>query len=93
MTPVIFKRFKDGDIIALFPAMAGDSNPYKTCGSYQHIGQHSAASVDLARELKHATPEEYAPLLAELRRIGYDDLKIMKRVQYSHFKTRLEECK
>jgi len=93
MTPVIFRQFPNGEIIALFPAMAGDNNPYKTCGSYMHDGQHGSASADFMLYTRPAKPEQYADLLAELRRIGYDDLKIMKRVQYSHFKTRLEECK
>ena len=41
-TPVIFRRFKEGDVIALFPLECGTSSPY-TCGSYQHVGQHGAA--------------------------------------------------
>ncbi len=39
--------------------------------SYQHVGQHGAASSELVRELRPATPAEYADLLAELKDIGY----------------------
>ena len=43
-TKVIFRKLKDGDIIALFPELPGDMNPYHTCESYMHVGQHGAAS-------------------------------------------------
>lgn len=51
-----------------------------TC--YAHIGQHSSCNYSWARSkgLRHATHEEYAPLLHELQAIGYVDLKIIKRI-------------
>ena len=69
-TKVIFKKFK-GEIVALFP-----DEPYNYCtpwlvNSYSHIGQHSAASVDLFG-CKAAKPDEYADLKAELESIGYN---------------------
>ena len=43
-TIVIFRKFKDlGDIVALFPAET--DYPDGSCGSYQSIGQHSAANT------------------------------------------------
>ena len=87
MTDVIFRKFKDGDVIALFPGLPGDNSP-NTCSSYQHIGQHGAASVDLVGDTKLATPEEYAPLQAELVRIGYADLRVIKRIRYDHYQAR-----
>lgn len=76
MTKVIFRILLNGEVIALFPEIAGDQN-LGNCMSYMHVGQHGVAYANPDRRL--ATPEEYAPLLAELRRIGYDDLRIMKR--------------
>ena len=78
MTRVIFRKFKDnGEIIALFPDIVAS---FFERMSYMHIGQHSGVDYDLCIKCtKLATEEEYAPLLAELKSIGYDDLKIYKR--------------
>lgn len=57
-------------MIALFPDEIFD--PHGNITSYQHLGQHGAASPELINELKNAKPEEYASLLKELRSIGYD---------------------
>ena len=85
-TPVIFRKFrKGGDVIALFPTLVADMNP-ALCQSYMHVGQHGAAAP--GKELVPAAPEEYANLLAELRRIGYDDLKIVRRFTQAHFRAR-----
>ena len=71
-TKVIFRKFSDGDIIALMPELPGNYNPYMTCESYMHIGQHGGASVDLTNVTIPAKPEEYASLLSELESIGYN---------------------
>ena len=78
MTRVIFRKYKDnGEIIALFPDIVPSF--FKRM-SYMHFGQHSEVDYDLCVKCtKLATEEEYAPLLAELKSIGYDDLKIYKR--------------
>lgn len=91
-TPVIFRAFRnDQDVIALFPAMAGDHRP-DTCGSYMHIGQHGAASVRLFYEdTRPATPDEYMPLMRELERQGYDDLRVYQRYQPHFTAARLRE--
>ena len=74
-TPVIFRKWHNGDIIALFPAMPGTNDPC-TCGSYEHVGQHGAAFPDTVITVTTpAKPQEYAELLSELRAIGYDTLK------------------
>jgi hypothetical protein len=75
MTKVIFRKFANGEIIALFP----NEKDYM-CDSYMHIGQHSDADYPLMiSKTKPATEKEYKPLLDELVKIGYDDLKIYKR--------------
>lgn len=91
MTPVIFRKFRDGsDIVALFPTLPGDSS-LATCLSYQHIGQHGAASVALIYETLPVSPGEYWPLLKELKRQGYDDLRIYTRYQPDFTNQRAEE--
>jgi len=68
---VHFRKFPEGDIIALFPSIP-TTYPYIT--SYQHIGQHGAASIELLHDLERVTEIEYTPLLAELGVVGYDNL-------------------
>ncbi len=66
---VVFKKFKEGDVIALFPDIPFDKSGNIT--SYQHFGQHGAASASALRTLKPATRAEYLPLYKELIKIGY----------------------
>lgn len=65
---VTFRKFPDGDIIALFPEMKTG----KKISSYMHVGQHSEASPELLQDLEAATPEEYKDLEIELECIGYN---------------------
>ena len=78
MDTVIFRKFKEGDVIALLPD--SDANP-GMIRSYMHIGQHGEASKDIVSITKLATPAEYADLLAELKSIGYEPVT-RKRLQY-----------
>ena len=77
-TIVVFRKFPDGDVIALFPEI--EWNHRGDFSSYLHIGQHGGASPALVQSTKPATPTEYADLLAELETIGYTDLVIRKRI-------------
>lgn len=80
-TKVIFRKWKDtGDVLALFPRIpASVVHPY-LCLSYQHLGQHAAASYPwVIRQTEPVTPEEYADLKAELERVGYENLRVMQR--------------
>jgi len=54
---VVFRAFPDGDVIALFPGVEEGSGSIM---SYQHIGQHAAASRSLTHQLRAATQAEYA---------------------------------
>ena len=68
---VIFRRFPDGDIIALFPCLPAEClNPWP-CQSYMRIGQHGAADPYIVHDTRPARPREYAALKAELEQIGY----------------------
>lgn len=83
ITDVIFRRWRNGNIIALFPREPGTNSPY-TCGSYEHIGQHGAATPDHVVSLTTpAKPEEYAALKLELESAPYEyRLRVIKRLAY-----------
>lgn len=73
---VIFRKEKDGNIIAFFPGMKCS---YGRIGCYCHIGQHDEADIlYYMYDTKRATEKEYLPLLKELQGI-YDDCKITIR--------------
>lgn len=94
-TSVIFRKFKDGEIIALFPYEFWHDF---YVSSYMHVGQHSGADYyGILKDTKLATETEYKPLFNELANIGYD-LEIIKRVsrkkieikkRLEHFRTEL----
>lgn len=85
LTPTIFKK-RDGEVFAAFPTHPGDMNP-ATMMSYAHVGQHSSAHMDYVAGAKPAKPHEYAPLLSELKSIGYNP-KVMQKMTYAHYKAR-----
>jgi hypothetical protein len=87
-TATIFRKFHSGDIIALFPELPGGIYAHY-CMSYQAIGQHGTSSVDISHCTTLAKPDEYADLLSELGRIGYD-IKICQRITAKHNKARTE---
>lgn len=77
MTKVIFRKYKDNDIIALFP----DTLKYGTVLSYMHVGQHGDADyINIISSTHLANETEYKDLYNELINIGYTDLKVVKRV-------------
>ena len=93
-TKVIFRReFPEngGEIIAVFPSLAGDSNPYKTCTFYAHVGQHGAMAIDYLKDTFPAHPVEYISLKAELESIGYDDLQVAKRFSRKDLQARINQ--
>ena len=76
-TLTIFRKFKDGEIIALFPEE--DWNHYGGCSSYMHMGQHSGADYNHVLAIsKSAKLEEYRDLKTELESRGYN-LKIRRK--------------
>ena len=87
-TPVIFRMWKDGEVVALFPTILADLD--HNCSSYLHIGQHGAADYNyVISQTQSATEEDYQPLLKELEMVGYDDLKIFSKAQFWMHKERL----
>ena len=69
-TRVVFRKFPEGDIIALFPELE-DRLGRGYIESYMHIGQHGNASELLIEELEIPTQEAYMSLAEELESIGY----------------------
>lgn len=81
MTKVVFRKRRDGDIIALFPDEPWCLNNYTTA-SYMHIGQHGAADyAGVIADTSPAQENEYKDLLNELRAIGYTDLRVVQRAR------------
>ena len=78
---VVFRKWNDGQIIALFPYEPWSHNNYMTT-SYMHIGQHGSADyTGVISQTTLANKYEYKELLSELRLIGYNDLHILKKAK------------
>lgn len=69
-TRVVFRRYPDGEIIALFPDVPADNRGHISC--YVHLGQHGAASyARVIADTRPALPAEYAALRRELEAEPY----------------------
>lgn len=80
-TRVVFRRYSDGQIIALFPDVPW-SGRLGEVASYMHIGQHGAADYrHVVATTKPATEKESAGLLNELRQVGYNNIRVIKRIK------------
>jgi len=91
VTDVIFRKFKDGEIIALFPYIP--EFRYKTCMSYMHVGQHGTATLNIIDSTKLATEEEYLNLFTELEnQVGYK-LRIMKKINWRKYSNEFHKPK
>jgi len=75
VTKVIFRKFRNGSIIALFPEFKEKNGVL----SYMTVGQHGEAGYNIIRSTKPASPKEYSSLLNELQYIGYN-VRICKRL-------------
>lgn len=76
---VVFRKYKSGEIIALFPEIPWNTRNYTTT-SYMHSGQHSAADyTGVIADTTPASQKEYQSLFQELKNIGYQELHIIKR--------------
>ena len=76
----IYRKYRrGGDILACFPEIPAD-NRGVLMSCYQHIGQHGAAHWGHVLRLTiPAKPKEYANLARELKRIGYNNLRVCLR--------------
>lgn len=99
LLPVMFRvdtkgQFK-GDITAIFPT---ESNSFDNneCVVYVHDGQHGVGDLDIVTNpstTRLATPQEYQPLLDELRGI-YDnvELQVITEITSEMNQTRIEQA-
>jgi hypothetical protein len=92
-TRVIFRIWpREGDVIALFPDLPANYDPY-LCESYQHVGQHASADpLYCIRVTKPASYADYNFLQTELEMIGYD-LKVIQKYPQDAIDRRREELK
>ena len=91
-TVVVFRKWKDGDVIALFPEVPADRAGI-LCLSYERVGQHGGADYQgVVHETKPATEAEYQALAEELKRAGYN-LRPVKRASRKHYETLLAEAR
>jgi hypothetical protein len=81
-TEVQFRKFKDGEIIAVFPYEIADFKG--NVMSYQHIGQHGGAAWHINQFTQPAKQSEYHELYKELENLGYN-LKVIKRRSHAKY--------
>ena len=75
---VIFRKSKNPytgefEVVAFFPEASAN---YGNILSYMHIGQHGEASIEFYWSTSKVSPEEFKPLLDELKAI-YDDCELI----------------
>lgn len=91
-TVVIFRKFREGDIIAIFPYEIANPFTY-TCMSYMHVGQHDG--VDYNSIIGNTVPagvEESQPLFSELESIGYK-LRVRRKINRDKFMEAINKSK
>lgn len=84
-TKVIFRKFPDGEVIALFPELPG-TNSVSDCLNYMHVGQHGSGKATLDGTKSIAIDDcpcqvKVNQLRRELRAIGYT-LTVVSRFSY-----------
>jgi hypothetical protein len=91
---VIFRKYRDGNVIALFPGLGGDMDG-ATCSSYMRIGQHGAAHLShVMRTTLPAEEKEYAALKRELESKPFEyKFNVIKRATRAHGRARTEQLK
>jgi hypothetical protein len=78
-TKVIFRKFPDGEIIALFPELPG-TNSVTNCLNYMHNGQHGSGKAT-CEGTKPVDKDWNGALKRELTAIGYN-LTVVTRFSY-----------
>jgi hypothetical protein len=85
---VVFRRWKNGDIIALFPELPADMSGFLV-DAYEHTGQHGGADYHgVVQQTKPCSLDDVADLAAELTRIGYRLRPIQRASCIHHDKRR-----
>lgn len=91
MTKVIFRKFKNGEVIALFPQEPATSDGWQ-CMSYMHVGQHGCADPMIVHVTQPAKWAELVELLRELQSIGYNELNLCTKFTHNDYKVRKEKA-
>lgn len=68
-TKMAFRKFPDGEIIALF--VDDVDTRFQSCESYMFHGEHAPAELTLIESLEPAGEEEYRDLKLTLESRGY----------------------
>ena len=78
---VVFRKFDNEEIIALFPEIKFGCPHYKIM-SYMRIGQHYEVDHHaIIEQTKLATEEEYKALLKEIASVYHEyEIKVMKKI-------------
>lgn len=85
MTRTVFRKYPDGQVIALFPDIPWSGRRGEVT-SYMHLGQHGAADYcHVVATTKPVTEGEYGDLLDELSQAGYDNMRIVKRAKIQNY--------
>jgi hypothetical protein len=64
---VVFRKWKNGDLIALFPELPADIHG-RYCDAYEHVGQHGGADYfGVIQQTKPCSLDDAADLITELR--------------------------
>ena len=73
---VVFRVYRQGEVIALLPELPGDAAP-DSCVSYLHVGQHGSADYEFVISITSpATEKQYRSLKAEMEALGYSLLPV-----------------
>lgn len=81
-TKVLFRKSKDGEVIAVFPETPATMDP-RECVLYSRAGQHGACKIAYARIARPAKAKEAEALKRELERLGYT-LRVISRFHPAH---------
>jgi len=89
MTIVVFRKWADADVIALFPELPADIDG-TFCDAYEHVGQHGGADYHgVIENSMPASAMEASRLAKELEMIGYQ-LRPIRRATWRHHERRRE---
>lgn len=90
-TKVIFRKFPDGGIIALFPELPGTNNA-GTCLNYMHEGQHGSGEATCNSTIP-VRPKEYEDLYNELVNVVGYELIVVKRFTHQMHRERARQIR
>jgi hypothetical protein len=84
---VVFRKWKNGNVIALFPELPADIFG-DFCDAYETVGQHGGADYHgVIQQTEPCSLVDATDLASELKTIGYE-LKPVRRVSHVHHERR-----